>query len=164
MTMTAIDDTAVALAADVIGRVHEQGLTLAVAESLTGGELSATVVSVAGASNVFLGGVVSYAAETKVRVLGVNQEIIRDEGTVNPTVATQMAEGVCKTMGADIGVATTGVAGPGPNEGHPAGTVFLACSVKGQTAVWGKSFTGDRAQVRAQAVEAALRLLAEHLG
>lgn len=171
MTMTAIETETVALAGTVLDCLVSRGLLLGVAESLTGGELAATFVSVPGASAAFLGGVVSYAPSVKVGVLGVSPELVATEGTVHPQVAAQMAQGVARALHADVALATTGVAGPGPAEGHPAGTVFIACALglalgrepSGRVEVRQYQFAGSRAQIRAQSVTAALALLLEQL-
>lgn len=164
MSMTAIDDSVIELAASVLRLLGRRGLSLAVAESLTGGELAATLVSVPGASDVFQGGIVSYTAEVKASVLGVSRDLLAARGTVHPDVAEQMAEGACRVLGTDVALATTGVAGPGPSESHPAGTVYVALRIGARSTSRGCSFDGDRAGIRAQAVRAALNLLMEELG
>lgn len=106
--------------------LREASCTLATAESLTGGRLAASVAAVPGASQVFVGGVVAYATEIKVRVLGVPAEVVAEHGVVSAECAAAMARGVRLLTGATYGVATTGVAGPAEQEGKPAGTVFVA--------------------------------------
>ncbi|MEV7195632.1 CinA family protein [Streptomyces sp. NPDC093510] len=103
-----------------------RGETLAVAESLTGGLVAAEITSVAGASKVFRGSVTAYATELKRDVLGVDGTLLDERGAVDPEVARQMADGVRKVLGADWGLATTGVAGPDPQDGQPVGTVYVA--------------------------------------
>ena len=160
--------------AAVVAALRAAGLTLAVAESLTAGQVSARVADVPGASAVLRGGVVSYATDVKATVLGVDADLLARSGPVHPEVALQMARGVRALLGADVGVATTGVAGPGPQDGHPAGTVFVAVTCSGTNQDNGRprpevevvahverlSASGDRAQVRAAATAAALRLVA----
>lgn len=112
--------------AQVVSALSEQGRTIAIAESLTGGMVSASVVAIAGASAVLRGAVVAYATELKKDILGVDPDLLSAKGPVDPDVAAQMAAGVRKLLGADFGLATTGVAGPGPADGAPAGRVFVA--------------------------------------
>ncbi len=139
--------------------LRARGFTLAVAESLTGGALASAIVEVSGVSDVFRGGAVSYATDVKSSVLGVSEERLAQTGPVDREVALEMARGACRLFRADVAMATTGVAGPGPSDGHPAGTVWVALSGKiGEEAVE-FHFEGGRAQVRACAVEAALSLL-----
>lgn len=135
-----------------------RGWSLGTAESLTGGLLAATVVAVPGASQVFHGSVVAYDPGVKVEVLGVSADLVERVGTVDQEVVSQMALGARRVLGVDVALATTGVAGPGPSEGHPAGTVWLACA--GPTGVTARrlALTGDRSQVRSGAVLAALAL------
>ncbi len=113
-------------AAEVVRLLTVRGGTLAVAESLTGGLVAAEITSVPGASKVFRGSVTAYATELKHRLLGVDASLLAARGAVNPQVAAQMAVGVRKALGADWGLATTGVAGPDPQDGQPVGTVFVA--------------------------------------
>ncbi|WP_042386229.1 CinA family protein [Streptacidiphilus melanogenes] len=138
--------------------------TLAVAESLTGGLLAAEFVAVPGASKAFRGSVTAYATELKGSVLGVDQELLAARGAVDPDVAAQMARGVRLLMGADFGLATTGVAGPDPQDGQPVGTVFVAVSYRSEGAEGAESvsalrLSGDRATIRRKAVSAAVELL-----
>lgn len=114
------------LAVDLVARLTEGGRTVAVAESLTGGLVLATLVSVPGASAVVRGGVVAYMTDVKTSVLGVDHELLDLEGAVHPEVARQMARGVVSLVGADYGLATTGVAGPDPQDGRPVGEVHVA--------------------------------------
>lgn len=151
---------------DVVRSVAEliaRGLTLGCAESLTGGALTSTFVSVPGVSEVLRGGIVSYATDVKASVLGVSWERLEEMGPVDGDVALQMARGACRVLNADIGVSTTGVAGPGPADGHPAGTVWIAIA-----GVLGEqrrllNLTGDRAEIREQTIECVLALLDEYL-
>ncbi|MDP9824652.1 nicotinamide-nucleotide amidase [Kineosporia succinea] len=113
-------------AAQIVSALSEQGRTVAVAESLTGGMVSASLVAIAGASAVLRGAVVAYAVDVKRDVLGVDPDLLSANGPVDPEVAAQMAHGVRRLLKADFGLATTGVAGPGPADGAPAGRVFVA--------------------------------------
>ena len=126
----------------------DRGVSLAIAESLTGGQVSSSLVEVPGASRVLVGAVVAYATRIKAQVLGVDAAHLERTGPVDRDVALQMAHGVRRLLGADLGLATTGVAGPGPADGHPAGTVHVAVA-----ASWGHGhrelhLSGDRSQIR----------------
>lgn len=143
----------------VVRRLAEAGQTLAVAESLTGGLLAARIVDVPGASAVLRGGVVAYACDLKHALLGVDAELLGREGAVHPQVAAQMAVGVRTRLEATWGLATTGVAGPGPQDGRPPGTVFLGLAGPDGVHSVGLQLVGDRPQVRAATVDAALGLL-----
>ena len=118
-------------AARIVSALSEQGRTLAIAESLTGGLVASSLVAVAGASAVLPGAVVAYATVLKKDILGVDGDLLSAKGPVDPDVAAQMAVGVRRLMGADYGLATTGVAGPGPADGAPAGRVFVAVAGPG---------------------------------
>ncbi|QGQ19634.1 nicotinamide-nucleotide amidohydrolase family protein [Cellulomonas sp. JZ18] len=138
--------------------------TLAVAESLTGGQVAATLVDVPGASVVLRGAVVAYATDLKASLLGVDADLLAARGPVDPDVARAMAEGVRARLGADVGLATTGVAGPGAQDGHPAGTVHVAVATAGGTVARALFLTGDRAAVRAGATAAVLALALQVAG
>jgi nicotinamide-nucleotide amidase len=153
------------LASWLVSALGEHGQTVAMAESLTGGLLTAALVEVPGASVVLKGGVVAYATELKHQVLGVDEGLLAAQGPVDPQVAAQMARGVRDLMGADWGVATTGVAGPGPQDGVPPGRAFIG--VAGPDAPGSAdevNLNGDRAEIRAECVRRALELLAFALG
>lgn len=115
-----------ALGTAVVSALRSAGLTCAVAESLTGGLVLDALVAVPGASDCLRGGVVAYQTDLKRDLLGVPDELLAREGAVHPEVAAQMALGVRRRLGADLGVATTGVAGPDPQDGRPPGTVHVA--------------------------------------
>lgn len=146
-----------ALAADVIAACRERGLTIATAESLTGGLVCGALTTVPGASVAVRGAVVAYASDRKESVLGVARELLAERGAVDGEVARQMAVGVRRVMLADLGVATTGVAGPDPQDGQPVGRVFVAVSGPGIDVVEELRLPGDRAQIRTESVEAVLR-------
>lgn len=148
-------------AADLLTVLGERGWSLGTAESLTGGLLAATLVEVPGASRVFAGSVVAYDPRVKITVLGVEGGLIDEVGTVHERVATQMAQGATRALGVDVVLATTGVAGPGPSEGHPAGTVWIACATPQGVHTRRLTLSGGRAQVRAGAVAAAITLAHE---
>jgi nicotinamide-nucleotide amidase len=147
------------LATEVIRLLTLSGETVAAAESLTGGLGAAALTDVPGASNAFRGGVVAYATELKAQLLGVDVGILKKHGPVYAPVAAAMAEGVRNRLGATIGVSTTGVAGPGPQDGHPAGTVHVAVSLVGDTVVRTMALAGNRDEVRRLTVERVLGLL-----
>ncbi|MEE4545490.1 CinA family protein [Streptomyces sp. V4-01] len=151
-------------AREVLGLLEARGWTLAVAESLTGGLVAAELVAVPGASNAFRGSVTAYATELKHRLLGVDADLLAARGAVDPQVARQMAEGVRNRLGADWGVSTTGVAGPDPQDGIPAGTVFVAVAGPDGTRESALRLTGDRTAIRTASVTAVLELLAGELG
>jgi len=113
-------------AAQVVRLLSRQGRTVAVAESLTGGLVVAALVGVPGASKVVRGGVVAYMTDLKASLLGVDEALLARVGAVDPDVAAAMARGVAVRLGADYGLATTGVAGPDPQDGHPVGEVHIA--------------------------------------
>jgi nicotinamide-nucleotide amidase len=149
-----------AIAEIVLGLCRERGVTLAAAESCTGGLVSARLTAVPGASAVFKGGVVSYANEVKESALGVQPELLERHGAVSAEVAQAMAEGVRVRLGADIGVSVTGVAGPdGGTEDKPVGLVFVhAVGPDGEEARRSE-LPGDREMIRGRATAAALHLV-----
>jgi PncC family amidohydrolase len=147
------------LAAAALRELEARGLTLATAESLTGGGLGELLTSVPGASAVYVGGVISYATRLKVELLGVPLDILYGDGAVSAACARAMAAGVRRVLGADVGLSTTGVAGPDRQEGKPAGTVFVAVSDARGDAVRPLHLSGDRAKIRAETGQAALELL-----
>lgn len=144
----------------LIAELAPRGLTIAIAESLTGGLLVAELVAVPGASAVVRGGIVAYATELKHRLLGVDAELLEARGPVDPDVARQMAAGVRERLApADIGVATTGVAGPDPQHGHPPGEVWLGLSTESGELVERLDLSGGREAIRRATVAAALDLV-----
>jgi nicotinamide-nucleotide amidase len=142
----------------LVDALRGRGWTLAVAESLTGGLVTARVVDVPGASDVLRAGVVAYATDLKTTLLDVDAGLLADRGPVDPDVALAMAAGVRVRTGADVGLATTGVAGPGPQDGVPAGTVHVAVVAPTGSRVRTLSCAGDRQAVRSAAVAAVLEL------
>ncbi len=145
------------LAAVLLDTLREQGLTLASAESCTGGLVGGRITAIAGSSDVYLGGVVSYANEAKTTLLGVPAELIERHGAVSEEVALAMVDGVASQLGADTAVAVTGIAGPGGgSEEKPVGTVWLAWKAQGRIESRRVGFGGDRAQIRARAAQAAI--------
>lgn len=152
------DETA-DVATALLNRLEDRGETVATAESLTGGQVCATLVDAPGASEVVRGAVVAYAPEVKAQILGVDRDQIASHGTVDATVAREMAEGVRLRLGATWGIATTGNAGPDPSEGKPVGMVFIAVAGPGTSAVRELSLSGDRVAIRRSTTAAALSLL-----
>ena len=172
-------------AEDVVRLATASGTTVAVAESLTAGLVCARIADVPGASAVLRGGVVTYATDVKTLLLGVDAHLLRRRGAVDPDVALAMAAGVRERLGADVGLATTGVAGPDPQDGVAPGAVFVAvshptrdpdphplrdqalrspwegskCRITTDGVVWRLTLEGDRAAVRTGATDAAVALL-----
>ena len=143
----------------VIEKLRERGLLLATAESCTGGLCAKRLTDVAGASQVFCGGVVSYTNDVKMRLLGVKEETLSEFGAVSGETAREMAEGVRKATGADVAVSVTGVAGPSSDEmGNVVGTVFIAFSSEQETVSEKLQLSGDREKIREQSVNAMLWL------
>lgn len=156
------------LAEWLVAELQRQNARVALAESLTGGLLTSSLVDVPGASLAVLGGVVAYATPLKAELLGVDRELLAERGAIDPDVARQMARGVRERLAVDgraaeYGLATTGAAGPDPQDGHPAGTVWIALATTDGTWARGLLIAGDRAAVREATVDAALGLLEDAL-
>lgn len=147
------------LTAAVVRSLLERGLTVATAESLTAGLLAAALADVPGASGTLQGGVVAYQNRVKEQVLGVDADLLEHRGAVDGDVAVQMAQGVRRVLGADVGLATTGVAGPEPHQGKPVGTVYLGMSGLGEDHSALLHLEGDRPAIR----RATVGLMLEHL-
>ncbi len=155
--------------ARLVAALTARGWTLGVAESLTGGALSAEIVTVPGASATLLGGVVAYATPVKASLLGVDAALLAEHGPVHPEVAIQMATGVREAVQvdgrrADVGIATTGIAGPDSPDGQPVGTVHIGVATPDGARAYGFRFDGDRAAVRAASVQAAVAAVLTALG
>lgn len=149
------------LSCDVVHCLN--GITLATAESCTGGGIGAAITSVSGSSKVFKGGIISYTNEIKIRLLGVDKEILSREGAVSAPVAEAMACGARKALKADIAVSVTGLAGPdGDDFGNPVGTVYIGYCDSQQCISHHFRFEGGRDAVREQVVTAALELILEY--
>ncbi len=148
---------------DLVERLIRSRRTVAVAESLTGGLVMAALTSVPGASAVIRGGVVAYATQVKHEVLGVDGDLLDRVGAVDGEVAMQMADGARETIGADFGVATTGVAGPDGQDGKAPGVVFVAVTTP--FGRWHRELLldGDRDAIRTRSSIAALELLTDVL-
>lgn len=152
------------LASALVAELTRRRLTVAVAESLTGGALVSELVSVPGASAVVSGGVVAYQTELKHTLLGVDAGLLARHGPVHPDVAQAMASGVRDVLAtdgrsADVGLATTGVAGPDPQGGHEPGTVFVGLAWSGGARVVRLSLAGDRQAIRNDTVSESLAAL-----
>jgi nicotinamide-nucleotide amidase len=144
----------------VLDLCRSRGLTLAAAESCTGGLVSARLTAVPGSSDVFLGGVVSYANDVKEHALGVPRELLERHGAVSAEVAKAMAEGVRERLGAEVGVSVTGVAGPGGgSEEKPVGLVFLHVTGPDGEEARRSELPGDREMIRGRATAASLHLV-----
>ncbi|MEV7417648.1 nicotinamide-nucleotide amidohydrolase family protein [Streptomyces sp. NPDC089919] len=150
-------------AAAVLSLLAERDQTVAVAESLTGGLVAAELTAVPGASRAFRGSVTAYATELKAEVLGVDAELLASRGAVDAQVAAEMAAGVRRVLGAAWGIATTGVAGPDPQDGQPVGTVYVAVAgpAGGKTAAL--RLNGSRTEIRRESVRRVLELLSSEL-
>lgn len=157
------------LAARCVRSLVDRGATLAVGESLTGGLLADAFVRIPGASQVFVAGLVTYTNSMKHALLAVSTDLLNREGAVHPDVALAMAGGVRQTTGASVSLATTGVAGPGPADGHPAGRAYIAVMSPEFTAVRevncdpGDQGASQRNAIRRCVVYEAVALLAEAL-
>ena len=140
----------------LVNALKEKKLTIACAESCTGGLIAKSITDVGGCSSVFLGGVVAYANEIKENILGVSDETLKKYGAVSEFTAMEMANGVRRICGSDIGISTTGIAGPdGGTEEKPVGTVYVGFSYKDTTIAFNLKLdpTLSRDEIRTQTVE-----------
>lgn len=152
------------LAEATVRLLARAGRTLAVAESCTGGLVGKRITDVAGASDVFLGGVIAYSNESKVRDLGVSELDLARDGAVSGSVARQLARGVADRFGANAGIGVTGIAGPGGgSEQKPVGTVWIGIALGGDVEAFVSRFPGDRESVRTRAAQAAIAALHRRL-
>jgi PncC family amidohydrolase len=148
----------------VLEESRAQGLSLATAESITGGLVAARLTSVAGASDVFLGGIVAYENDVKLSQLGIRKETLATHGAVSAQTAAEMTQGARGALGADVAVAVTGVAGPGGGTAEkPVGLVYLHASSPDEETARELQLPGDREAVRRRATAAALHLVRELL-
>lgn len=151
-------------AARALAALVDRGQTLAVAESLTGGLVAAALTAVPGASRSFRGSVTAYATDLKHQLLGVDAALLAERGAVDPDVARHMAQGVRRVLGADWGIATTGVAGPDPQDGQPVGTVYVAAEGPGGEGIVRRlTLDGDRDRIRRASVDEVVDLLLSEL-
>ncbi len=156
MTDAAMPGTRAAVA--VLEALGRRGWSIAAAESLTGGRVTATLVDVPGASAHVRGGIVAYATDLKATALGVDPGLLAERGPVDPDVAVAMAQGVRRALGADVGLATTGVAGPDPQDGMPVGTVHIAVVTPDGVAASSLALSGTRDEIRTRTVQSVLEL------
>ena len=152
-------DAGRALAGRVLESLARRDETVATAESLTGGLLSARLTDVPGASRSFVGGVVSYATRVKVSALDVPAELVEQHGVISEECASAMARGVRTRLGSTWGIATTGVAGPDAQEGRPVGTVWVAVAGPDRIETRELALDGDRRAIRQASCDAALSVL-----
>ena len=150
-------------ARELLALLAERDWSIATAESLTGGLVASALIDVPGASVSMRGGVIAYDTDLKCQLLGVDAELLRTRGPVDADVARQMASGVRRALALDgrpagVGLATTGVAGPGPADGQPAGTVFVAVATPLGVRTAHEVLDGDRARIRRACVALVLRL------
>lgn len=150
--------------AAVIALLRAKGWSIAVAESLTGGQLVSALIDTPGASHAVRGGIVAYDTHLKHSLVGVDAPLLAEHGAVHPDVAIQLADRVrlaatIDGVPADVGIGTTGVAGPDPQDGQPVGTVFVGISIRGAVDVVSLQLEGTRTEIRSATVEHALRRL-----
>lgn len=146
----------------LLNNYKNKGLKLTTAESCTGGMIAALLTEIAGASDVFECGFVTYSNQSKINLLGVDAALIEEYGAVSEEVAKAMAQGAIKKTGADIAVAVTGIAGPGGGTVQkPVGLVYIAVATKSKTTCEENIFTGDRHNIRLSSVTYALKMLQE---
>lgn len=158
-----IDDL-LSLPQDISRLLRQRGMTFGTAESCTGGMIGAALTDLPGSSDIFMGGIISYANEIKHHLLGVSQEILDSKGAVSRECAEAMVRGATRVLGTDTAVAVTGIAGPGGGTDlKPVGLVFIATKVNDQVLVTENHFKGDRAAVRKRTCAAALLQLRELL-
>lgn len=166
-------DTSTPLSADapggpkrIIDQMRKRSMTLACAESVTGGLLTGALIDPAGASDVVAGGVCTYATRAKIGVLGVDSQVISRRGTVDEEVARDMAIRVRELFETSWGISTTGVAGPGEHEGHPAGTVIVGIAheeLSGGCVTERVQLSGSRTEIRKAAIHVAMENLWEQI-
>jgi len=147
------------LATEVLDKLRKSGLTIAVAESCTGGRICDKLTNVPGSSDIFRGGVVTYSNDSKMNLLGVSHITIKEHGSVSSQCAVEMVGGVVRLFNADVGLAVTGIAGPGgATETKPVGLVYIALSYKEERIFFKMELEGDRESVKMQAANEALQL------
>jgi nicotinamide-nucleotide amidase len=141
--------------------LQQSRLTIATAESCTGGLVAAALTDLPGSSEYFLGGIVTYANDAKLSILGVEQSTLSTHGAVSPEVAEEMARGAARVFGADVAVSVTGIAGPEPEGPKPVGLTFVAACRGERMEVREFHWNGGRAANRVASVEAAIQLATE---
>lgn len=151
------------LANELIQKLSQQHLTISVAESLTGGLVAASLTQIPGASAVFKGGIIAYRDEIKQKVLKVDPALITKFTSISEPVAQSMATNIREIMNTDIGIATTGVAGPDKSDGFAPGIVFVAISIGDHKICQKLELVGDRTQIRDQSVNEIFKLTLSQL-
>jgi PncC family amidohydrolase len=144
--------------------LSQRGLKIALAESCTGGLIADLLTNVPGSSEYFVGGIVAYAYEAKVKLLGVTWETLQKYGAVSRETVLEMASGIRQVLAVDIGLAVSGIAGPGGGlPGKPVGTTWIGLVTPGSQDAWHYQFRGDRLKNKAASAEQAVRLLLQYL-
>ena len=151
------------LAKQAVDVLMNKNMTLATAESCTGGLLGAMITSVPGVSALYAGGFITYSAQEKHNMLDIPRKLLREQGTVSKKTAKQMAEKAAEKTKADVALSVTGNAGPSASEEKPVGLVYIGCCIDGKTIARKFMFEGSRESIREQAAEAALALLLKKL-
>ncbi len=118
------------LSKEILYKLYESGKTIATAESCTSGRIGEVITSVPGASAYYKGGTICYSDEAKIKVLGIDAQLIEEKNAVSEEVAKEMVKGIIDLLGTDFAIATTGFAGPGAEDGIPVGTIWIACGTK----------------------------------
>ena len=152
------------LALQVVDKAKNKNITIGCAESITSGMISAAITSVSGSSEVFLGGINSYAYSVKNSVLGVSNDLLENVGAVNAEVAKQMAQGAKKSIKCDLAISITGIAGPNSDEFNtPVGTVFIGLCSNNISEAKEFHLKGNRQQIRESATNEALRVILNYI-
>ena len=158
----AVSKEILGFASEIVDHLRQHAETISTAESLTAGSVSSTIVTIAGASDVFIGGITAYRDEIKISHLSIDQEVIQKHRAISEEVAIAMARGAIKSFGTTWAIATTGVAGPNPLDGHPVGVVWVA--IEGPVSQTIElSLSGDRESVRNAATASAIATFARIL-
>ena len=149
---------------ELVQKLERRGLTLGSVESMTGGLFASTICAVPGASNVFQGSLITYSNELKKELAHITDEVIAKHGVISGQCARDMAVNGVRSLDVDVCVSFTGNAGPTMMEGKPSGLVYIGLAIRDNTTIVQKyRFTGERNQVREQAVEAAIKLIMANL-
>ena len=150
---------------EIVQKLIEKGITIATAESCTGGKISSTITDVPGSSSIFGYGMVTYSNEAKMKILGVKEETLKRVGAVSEEIAFEMAEGLKNLSGADVAVSVTGIAGPGGGSiEKPVGLVYMGLAYGDQVFIKKNLFSGNRDEIRNQTVAEAFRFVGEKVG
>lgn len=148
----------------VMKKIISHNMTVATAESCTGGMVSARLINYPGASEAFINGMVTYTNESKHRLIGVKNDTLEKYGAVSPETAEEMCLGVAKVSDTDIGLSTTGIAGPGGGSSEkPVGLVYIGVAVRGSVTVKKLLLKGSRQEIRTASAEAVIELLRQEL-